>query len=101
LQKAAAPAVLGKPEQAGGVRDRDATIGRALGALALRCGRDSGLPLSGLRVAVRSVDESALHTAQVIFEAGCVIVAISGPRGGLRCSTGIDINELIDHARST
>ena len=100
LQKAAVSAVLGKPEQAGGVRDRDAIIGRALAALALRCAGEIGLPVAGLRVAIRSLDHSALHTAQAMFEAGSVIIAISDARGGLRCSTGIDIQELADHARS-
>lgn len=101
LQKGTVSAVLGKPEQAGGVRDRDAIIGRTLAALALLAGGKLGLPVSGLRVAIGSLDQSALHTAQAMSDAGCVIVAISDVRGGLRCSTGIDIHELADHARST
>jgi glutamate dehydrogenase/leucine dehydrogenase len=100
LEKAAVPPVLGKPEHAGGVRDRDAIIGRTVAALALRCASETELPSAGLRVAICSLDQSALHTAQAMFDAGCTIVAISDIRGGLRCSTGIDIHELADHVRS-
>jgi glutamate dehydrogenase (NAD(P)+) len=101
LQKAVVPAVLGKSEQAGGVRDRDAIIGRTLAALALRSAGELGYPGSGLRVAIQSLDHSALHTAQAMFEAGCVIVAVSDARGGVRCSTGINIAELASHVCST
>jgi glutamate dehydrogenase (NAD(P)+) len=100
LEKDALPAVLGKPDQAGGVRDREAIVGRTLSALALRCAGETELPSSGLRVAIRSLDQSALHTAQAMFDAGCVIVAISDAHGALRCSTGIDIHELADYVRS-
>lgn len=101
LQKGAVPAVLGKPEQAGGMPSRDAIIGRTLGALALRCARESGLSHFGLQVAIRSLDQSALHTAQAMFDAGSVIVAIADARGGLYCSTGIDICELAAHVGAT
>ncbi|HKT89296.1 MAG TPA: Glu/Leu/Phe/Val dehydrogenase dimerization domain-containing protein [Candidatus Sulfotelmatobacter sp.] len=100
LQKGTAPAVLGKPEEAGGVRDHAVIIGRSLAALAIHCAEQVGLPASGLRVAIRSLDQSALHTALPMFEAGCVIVAIADARGGLRCSTGIDIHELSNHVSS-
>ncbi len=101
LQKGAVPAVLGKPDQVGGLPNRDAMIGRTLAALALRCAGESGVALRGLRVAIRSLDQSALHTAQAMFDAGCVIVAISDARGGLHCSTGIDICELAQHVHAT
>jgi glutamate dehydrogenase/leucine dehydrogenase len=101
VQKDQAPAVLGKPEQAGGVRDRDAIIGRTLAALALRAAGELGLPSAGLRVAISGFDRSAVDTAQTMCEAGSVIVAISDGRSGLHCSTGININELAAHLRST
>src|SRR5690348_13372533 len=100
LEKATVPPVLGKPDHAGGVPDRDAIIGRTISALALRCAGETELPSSSLRIAIRSLDQSALHTAQAMFDAGCIIVAISDVHGGLRCSTGIDIHELADHVRS-
>lgn len=100
VQKDVAPAVLGKPEHAGGVRDRDAIIGRTLAALAIRAAGELGLPSAGLRLAISGLDQSAMHTAQAMFEAGCLIVAISDGHSGLHCSTGININELAAHLRS-
>lgn len=100
FEKAAMTPVLGKPEHAGGVRDRDAIIGRTVSALALRCANEAELPSSGLRIAIRSLDQSALPTAQAMFDAGCIVVALSDIHGGLRCSTGIDVHELADHVRS-
>jgi glutamate dehydrogenase (NAD(P)+) len=101
LQKNAGAAVLGKPEQAGGMRQRDMIIGKSLAALTLRAAQDRELAIPGLRIAIQSVDQSAFHTAQTLFDAGCTIVAILEGRGGLRCSTGIDMDELDTHIRST
>jgi glutamate dehydrogenase (NAD(P)+) len=100
LQKNAAAPVLGKPEQAGGMREPDSIIGKNLAALAIRAAQDMELAIPGLRVAIQSLDQSAIHTAQALFDAGCTIVAISEARGGLRCSTGIDMQELGSHVRS-
>ncbi len=101
LEKTAVAAVLGKPEQAGGLRDRAAMTGRSIAALAVRAAEDLELGIQGMRVAISSLDQSAFHTAQALFDAGCTIVALSEPRGALRCSTGIDMQELAVHLRST
>ncbi len=101
LQKNAVAAVLGKPEQAGGMRERDAIIGKSIAAVAIRAAQDMEFAIPGLRVAVQSTDQSAFHTAQALFEAGCTIVALSEARGALRCSTGIDMCELGAHLRTT
>jgi glutamate dehydrogenase (NAD(P)+) len=94
-------AVLGKEAQAGGIPNRERIAGRALAALVIEAARDAGLPDSGLRAAVRSFDQSAYHAAQALAEIGCVIVAVSEERGGLRCSTGIDMGALAEHVRAT
>jgi glutamate dehydrogenase/leucine dehydrogenase len=99
-QKEGAVPVLGKPDSAGGLRNRDAMIGKALAALALRSAQDIDLGTAGVRVAIRSLDQAAFSVAESLFAAGCVIVAISEARGGLRCSTGIDMRELGDHLRT-
>ena len=90
-------AVVGKDSQAGGLPNRERIMGRALAALVVEAVQDFGLPDSGLRIAVRSLDQSAVYTAQALAEAGCVIVAVSEDRGGLRCSTGIDMEALAQH----
>jgi glutamate dehydrogenase (NAD(P)+) len=101
LQKGSLPAVLGKPEQAGGIPARDAVLGRALAALSLRVAQDLGLAANGLRIAIQSLDRSALFTAESLEQSGCVIVALSQEGEGLYCSTGINLSEVAAHLRST
>lgn len=101
LQKGAVAAVLGKPEQTGGLPQRERLVGEALAALVVRVTQDSGVSISGLRVAIRSLDQSGFHTAIALAQMGCVIVAISEERGGLRCSTGIDMQAVTDHLSHT
>ena len=101
LQKSAVVPVLGKPAKSGGLPDSDRIIGRAIAALIARVAHDSQMSISGLRVAIRSLDRSAFHTAVTLDELGCIIVAISEERGGLRCSTGIDMQSLAAHLRRT
>jgi len=97
LRRGTPAAVLGKDAEAGGLPNRERIAGRALAALVVEAAQDCGLPDSGLRIAVRSLDQSAVCTAQALAEAGCAIVAVSEDRGGVRCSTGIDMEALAQH----
>src|SRR5207248_9347150 len=97
LQKDARPAAVGMPPQAGGLAEREKIIGHAISVLAQCAATDEGMPISGLRVAVRSLDQSGFYTARALQQMGYVIVAISEQRGGVRCSTGIDTEELAAH----
>jgi glutamate dehydrogenase (NAD(P)+) len=94
LQKDTPTAALGKPSHVGGLRERDRIIGHAVAALTARAAHDARLSMPGLRVAVRSIDQSAFHTARALEEMGCAVVAISEERGGVHCSGGIDIQAL-------
>jgi glutamate dehydrogenase (NAD(P)+) len=100
LQKAVVP-VLGKLAQNGGLRDSDRIVGSAIATLIVRAAQDYGLSISGLRVAIRSLDRRGFHTAEALDRLGCAIVAISEERGGLRCSTGIEMQSLATHLRRT
>ena len=97
LQKDALIPVVGKPAQEGGLPDSDRLIGRATAALIVRAAQNAGISVSGLRVAIRSLDRSAFYTASALNQLGCVIVAIVETCGGLCCSTGIDMESLADH----
>lgn len=101
LQKGTLTAVLGKPFETGGLPERDKVAGRALARLAQRAAEEGTIPVSGMRVAIASLDRSALWTALALAEAGCVIVGIKEERGGLRCSTGIDLEAVIAHLKET
>jgi glutamate dehydrogenase/leucine dehydrogenase len=101
LQKGTVSAVLGKPVQDGGLPEREKLTSRALAALVVRSARENGAPISGLRVAVQSLDRSAFETALALAQMDCVIVGLAEERGGLRCSTGIDMSALAVHVRQT
>jgi len=101
LEQDAVVPVVGKPSQNGGLPDSDRIVGRAIAALIFRVVQDYGLSLAGLEVAIKSLDRSGLHTAATLEQLGCVIVALSEERGGLKCSTGIDIQSLANHVRRT
>jgi glutamate dehydrogenase (NAD(P)+) len=100
LHQGAASAVLGKSEQAG-LKVLERLLGRALAGLLVRSAQDHGASISGLRVAVRSMDESGFETAVALAEMDCVIVGLAEERGGLHCSTGIDMSALAQHLRET
>src|SRR5438270_13153833 len=59
LQKGTMSAVLGKSVQAGGLPEREKLTAQALAALVVRSAQENGAPVSGLRVAVQSLDRSA------------------------------------------
>ena len=101
LQKEAVPAVLGKPTLSGGLPNRNQLIGSAIGELVVRVAQERAIPISTLRVGVSSLDQSAFYTASALQQRGCVVVALSEERGGLRCSTGISIDTVSDHLRKT
>src|SRR5438477_613947 len=100
-QKNVIAPVIGKLAKHGGLPDSDKIVGRSTAALIARAAEDIGLPVAGLRVAVGSMDGSAFQIASALDQCGCVIVAISGAREGLRCSTGIDMQSLADHVRGS
>ncbi|HVH89175.1 MAG TPA: Glu/Leu/Phe/Val dehydrogenase dimerization domain-containing protein [Terriglobales bacterium] len=99
LQMGTLPAVSGKPALTGGLPQRDKLLGGALASLVSYAAQDSGMPLAGLRVALQSLDRSALHTACALAEMGCAIVAIAQDGISLHCSTGIDMHSLMEHLR--
>ena len=101
LQQGTLPAVSGKPQHAGGLSQRDKLLGGAVAALARRSVEDLGLELAGLRVAIQSQDASAFHSAVALAEMNCTIVALADVRGGLYCSTGIDMQALSQHVSTS
>jgi glutamate dehydrogenase (NAD(P)+) len=101
LQKGTVSAVLGKSLQVGGLPKREKLTARALAALVVRCAQENGAPITGLRVALQSPDCTAFETALALAQMDCVIVGLAEERGGLRCSTGIDMSALALHLRQT
>jgi glutamate dehydrogenase (NAD(P)+) len=97
LHKDAAATTVGRPNECGGLPDREAIIGRALAALILRVAEDQGKSISGLRVAIQSLDQSAIHTAIALAHAGCIVVGIAEERGAACSATGVDVEKVVRH----
>jgi glutamate dehydrogenase (NAD(P)+) len=95
LHKDAPATTVGRPRESGGLADRDAIICRALAALILRVAHDQGKCISGLRVVVQSLDQSAIYTASALQQAGCVVLAIAEERGAVYSETGIDVDRVV------
>jgi glutamate dehydrogenase (NAD(P)+) len=93
------PVALGMAGQPGGFPDHQVVVGRAIAGLILRVARDQGKHIAGLRAAVQSLDQSAIHTALALAQAGCVLVGIAEERGGRRCPAGLDVDALARQLR--
>ena len=99
LEKGPRAPTVGQPAGSGGLQERDKIIGQAISRLVQCAVEDAGMPIAGLRVAIRSLDRSGFYTARALEQLGWIVVAVSEERGGLRCSTGIDTGELGSHLR--
>ncbi len=95
LHAGTAGTAVGRPSQLGGLPDSDAIRGRALATLILRAAHDRGLSVAGLRVVVQSLDQSAIHAAITLVQAGCVVVGISEERGAVSAASGIDVQKIL------
>lgn len=94
LHKDAPATAVGRPRESGGLAGREAIIGRALAALILRVADKQEKSISGLRVVVQSLDQSAVHTASALEQAGCVVLAIAEERGAVYSATGLDVGRV-------
>ena len=94
LHSGTAPGVVGRHAESGGLPEREAILGRAVAALIMRIAEDQGMSISGLRVALQALDQSAFHTALALTNAGCTVVAIAEERGSALRTGGLDSSEL-------
>jgi glutamate dehydrogenase/leucine dehydrogenase len=95
LHKGAPATTVGRPSESGGLHDRDAITGRALAALILHVCHHQEKSVSGLRVVVQSLDQSAVHTASALAQAGCVVLGIAEERGAAYSAAGLDVENVI------
>ena len=94
LHSGTALGVVGRHAESGGLPEREALLGRAVAALIVRIAEDQGMSISGLRVALQALDQSAFHTALALTNAGCTVVAIAEERGSALRAGGLDSSEL-------
>jgi glutamate dehydrogenase (NAD(P)+) len=97
-----APAVVtGKPLDLYGSKGREAATGRGLLYICREILRDVGMQARGTRFAIQGFGNVGSHTAQLLWEDGGVIVAVSDVLGGVRNPQGLDIPSLFEHVKRT
>ena len=92
--------VTGKPPRVGGLPGRHEATGRGVAAAAQLALRTIlHLDVAGSTVAIQGFGNVGGHAALFLHEAGAKVVALSDVAGGLHSEGGLDIPQLLDHAR--
>lgn len=91
--------VTGKPLELHGCEGREEATGRGVVVVADRLMHQLGQKLAGKTVAMQGFGNVGSHCANLLFERGARIVAISDHRGGVKNATGLDIPALMPYAQ--
>ncbi|MDZ8055951.1 MAG: Glu/Leu/Phe/Val family dehydrogenase [Aulosira sp. ZfuVER01] len=86
--------VTGKPISVGGSRGREMATGRGTMIIVREALADEGKSLVGVRVAIQGFGNVGMAAAELLYEAGAIIIAVSTSAGGIYCETGLDIPAL-------
>ena len=89
--------VTGKPVELGGTKGRHEATGRGVMYTVEEACRILGLPLKDLRVAVQGFGNVGHIAAQMLFDKGARIVAVSDSRGGILNPKGINPYDALKH----
>ena len=92
--------VTGKPVEYHGIPGREEATGRGVGGLTLKLLSRLGRTIPGTRIAIQGFGNVGTHTAKYLADAECRIVAVSDAGGGFHRETGLDVLELLRHARA-
>ncbi|MFY0529094.1 Glu/Leu/Phe/Val family dehydrogenase [Archangium gephyra] len=93
--------VTGKPAELYGTKGRDSATGRGLLYITREILRDAGMPMKGTRFAIQGFGNVGSHTAQLMWQDGGVVVAVSDVYGGVYNPAGLDIPGLFEHVKRT
>src|SRR5690606_4084101 len=105
----AAGCVTGKPVSQGGVRGRREATGLGVFyGIKEVCSMEDEMAKRGLtpgvegkRVVIQGLGNVGYHTAKFFHEAGALIIGVAEYEGAIYKADGIDINELVNHRKST
>ena len=82
--------VTGKPIGLGGSYGREAATGRGVAICAREAAKHLKLEMKNLTVAVQGFGNVGFHTAKILREMGCKIIAVSDSRGAIYDAAGLD-----------
>jgi glutamate dehydrogenase (NAD(P)+) len=89
--------VTGKPVEIGGSLGRDAATGRGVSYLINQAASDMNMNPDGARIVIQGFGNVGSWTAKLLQEYGCKVIGVSGVRGGVYNSNGLDIPALLEH----
>ena len=93
--------VTGKPVALGGSQGRAEATGRGVALSTASMLEKAGMRLENATVAIQGFGKVGSHTAQILHEMGCKIVAVSDVSGGLYNSNGLDLTGLVEHVTNS
>jgi len=91
--------VTGKPLDLGGSLGRVEATGRGVLFTIREAAKHLGINMEGATVAVQGFGNVGSVAADLLYEDGCKIIAVSDVRGGIYNRNGIDIKKLLVHAK--
>jgi len=86
--------VTGKPLSIGGSLGREMATGRGVMIIVRQALADKGKSLVGVRVAIQGFGNVGSAAAELLYEAGAKIIAVSTGAGGVFSEVGLDIPKL-------
>jgi glutamate dehydrogenase (NAD(P)+) len=92
--------VTGKPVEFHGLPGRAEATGRGVGALTLKLLSRLGRKIPGTRIAIQGFGNVGTHAAKYLHDAECRIVAVGDATDSFHNPRGLDVLELLRHARS-
>jgi glutamate dehydrogenase (NAD(P)+) len=94
------PAVVtGKPLSIGGSQGRDEATGRGVMIVTMEALKHLGMSPDSATVAVQGFGNVGSHSARLLAEQGCRVVAVSDVSGALYAPTGISVADLTRYAQ--
>lgn len=90
--------VTGKPLSVGGSRGREIATGRGVMIIVREALADMGKSLEGVRVVIQGFGNVGGAAAELLYQAGAKILAVSTAEGGVFAADGLDIPALKAYA---
>ncbi|HEX7401794.1 MAG TPA: Glu/Leu/Phe/Val dehydrogenase [candidate division Zixibacteria bacterium] len=91
--------VTGKPLDLGGSLGRVEATGRGVLFTIREAARHLGIQMDGSTVAVQGFGNVGSVAADLLFDDGCKVIAVSDVKGGIYNRNGIDIKKLLHYAK--
>ena len=102
IQGAPSPAVVtGKSLEVDGSHGRNEATGRGVCYVTMEMMKERGIDPHGVKIAVQGMGNVGSISAELLYDEGAVIVAVSNSQGGIYCEDGIDVKEFIAEYNKT